>query len=240
MILNSKAIKTFFSSCRYLIFAVTTLVAGSQITASPMVYSATIQTNTGKDIYFKDAVGEKASAYYIPAATSSNKVLVILQGSGNELRSEAADWHNELGGIHVIVPYLNLPESTDLSANSSRLKAENTIAGLINYLGNEKEFYFLGFDSYVQWAFEACLNSGSKAKACVLFNEIPDLVNTDKKLKANVFLAHQNLNSEPNVRRLNSFSEHVKNADRTLELHEAHAAVSRMKSIAYLKNAMVK
>ncbi|MFM2284715.1 MAG: hypothetical protein RLZZ543_212 [Bacteroidota bacterium] len=160
-------------------------------------------SEAGKMITFKNTDGTPGNAYFVPATTPSNKVLVMCHewwGLNDYIKREAVEWAKELGvSVYAIDLYdgkvgTTQEEAGALMGGLDQKHASAIVGGLLSYIGTGKEIATLGWCMGGSWSFQTALQAGNDCKACVMYYGFPEQdVTKLKALKTDVLfiLANQ-------------------------------------------------
>lgn len=231
---------------------------------APVPFS--LQSERGKDISFKTADGKMGAAYYIPAKSESDKVLLVFHewwGLNDYIKNEAEKWFDKLEGIHVIAVDLydghtatDAEQAGKLMGGLNEEHAKAIINGVLDYLGRDKEIYTLGWCMGGTWSFEAALLGGKQTKACVMYYGFPEKdITKIKKLKSGVLYIHGTRDPYITVEAVEEFGSSVNKSGQKFELHsydavhafanpsnpdfdKQNAADAEQKALKFLKKAM--
>ncbi|MBX7202182.1 MAG: dienelactone hydrolase family protein [Bacteroidia bacterium] len=141
-------------------------------------------TENGRMISFPVKGGANASAFYVPAKTNSNKVLLVFHewwGLNDYIKKEAEDWQAALGDLDVYAIDLydgkvavNQEEAAKLMNALQPERALQIINGLLRMIGDNKEIATLGWCMGGSWSFQAAIEAGGQSKACVMYYGFPE------------------------------------------------------------------
>ncbi|MCB0819232.1 MAG: dienelactone hydrolase family protein [Bacteroidetes bacterium] len=193
-----------------------------------------LEDERGKGISFKTADGKMGSAYYIPARSESNKVLLVFHewwGLNDYIKNEAEKWFDKLGGIHVLAIDLydgqiasDAGQAGKLMGNLNEEHARAVINGIMDYVGRDKEIYTLGWCMGGTWSFEAALLAGKQAKACVMYYGFPKKdASKIKKMQSDVLYIHGTRDPYITAQAVEDFGSGVRASGHKFELHSYDA-----------------
>ena len=141
-------------------------------------------SSLGGMITFPAAGGPDANAYFIPASTPTDKVLILFHewwGLTSNIKSEAQGWSTLFDGkvsIYAIDLYDGKTttekfEATKLMNNLNATRSEAIINGLLQKIGIGKQIATLGWGMGGSWAFTASAMAGRNAAGCVMYYSYP-------------------------------------------------------------------
>ncbi|PZF74977.1 dienelactone hydrolase family protein [Taibaiella soli] len=204
----------------------------AHLAPEPFTY---VPQSGGQDIKFPTTDGKTGNAFYVPAKTASNKVLLLFHeywGLNDYIKREAERWQQLLGddiSVYAIDLYdgkvATDPEAAGkLMAGLTREHGEAIVKGLLNKIGKGKQIATLGWCMGGTWSFNAALLAGTEAKACVMYYGFPEKdKNKVKTLQADVLYIRGDRDQFIKEQDVDQLEKEVKAGSHVFELHHYDA-----------------
>lgn len=204
----------------------------AHLAPEPFTY---VPQSGGQDIKFPTTDGKTGNAFYVPAKTASNKVLLIFHeywGLNDYIKREAERWQQLLGddiSVYAVDLYdgkvATDPEAAGkLMAGLTRAHGEAIVKGLLNKIGKGKQIVTLGWCMGGTWSFNATLLAGPEAKACVMYYGFPEKDKSKvKTLQADVLYIRGDQDQFIKQTDVDQLEKEVKATSHVFELHHYDA-----------------
>jgi carboxymethylenebutenolidase len=138
----------------------------------------------GKMITYKTSDGKEASAYFLPAKSTTNNWIFVFQewwGLNDHVKRDAEKFYSDLGNVNVLA--LDMYDgkiATDREAAGQFMQAfkqergNAIVKGALDYAGKNAKIGTVGWCFGGGQSLQAALTAGEQAVACVMYYGMPE------------------------------------------------------------------